>query len=102
MLRISAINLLLVGILLLNLFMLGTSRIRALIQAAAVQGVVLGVTQSLMSMASIVSPVITGLLIERQMLTAWAWLAAGLAVCAVRGWSLARLRFLTGARKIVA
>jgi hydrogenase-4 component E len=43
MLRISAINLLLVGILLLNLFMLGTSRIRALIQAAAVQGVVLGV-----------------------------------------------------------
>jgi hydrogenase-4 component E len=43
MLRVSAINLLLVGILLLNLFMLGTSRIRALIQAAAVQGVVLGV-----------------------------------------------------------
>lgn len=41
--RVSAINLLLVGILLLNLFMLGTSRIRALIQAAAVQGVVLGV-----------------------------------------------------------
>jgi hydrogenase-4 component E len=43
MLRFSAINLLLVGILLLNLFMLGTSRIRALIQAAALQGVVLGV-----------------------------------------------------------
>ena len=43
MFRISAINLLLVGVLLLNLFMLGTSRIRALIQAAAVQGVVLGV-----------------------------------------------------------
>ncbi len=43
MLRLSAANLLLVGILLLNLFMLGTSRIRALIQAAAVQGVVLGV-----------------------------------------------------------
>jgi hydrogenase-4 component E len=41
--RISAINLLLVGILLLNLFMLGTSRILALIQAAALQGVVLGV-----------------------------------------------------------
>lgn len=40
--RTSAINLLLVGILLLNLFMLGTSRIRALIQAAALQGVVLG------------------------------------------------------------
>jgi hydrogenase-4 component E len=43
MLRLSAVNLLLVGILLLNLFMLGTSRIRALIQAAALQGVVLGV-----------------------------------------------------------
>jgi len=43
MLRISIINLLLVGVLLLNLFMLGTSRIRALIQAAALQGVVLGV-----------------------------------------------------------
>jgi hydrogenase-4 component E len=43
MLRLSAVNLLLVGILLLNLFMLGTSRIRALIQAAAMQGVVLGV-----------------------------------------------------------
>jgi hydrogenase-4 component E len=40
-LRISAVNLLLVGVLLLNLFMLGTSRIRALIQAAALQGVVL-------------------------------------------------------------
>jgi hydrogenase-4 component E len=43
MLRLSAVNLLLVGILLLNLFMLGTSRILALIQAAALQGVVLGV-----------------------------------------------------------
>jgi hydrogenase-4 component E len=42
-LRLSTVNLLLVGILLLNLFMLGTSRIRALIQAAALQGVVLGV-----------------------------------------------------------
>jgi hydrogenase-4 component E len=41
--NVSLINLLLVGILLLNLFMLGTSRIRALIQAAALQGVVLGV-----------------------------------------------------------
>ena len=43
MLRLSAINLLVVGVLLLNLFMLGTSRIRALIQAAALQGVALGV-----------------------------------------------------------
>ena len=41
MLRLSFVNLLLVGVLLLNLFMLGTSRIRGLIQAAALQGVVL-------------------------------------------------------------
>ena len=47
------------------------------------QGVVLGVTQSLMSMASIVSPIIAGLLIERQMLTAWAWVAAGLAAVGI-------------------
>jgi len=42
-LRLSAVNTLVVGVLLLNLFMLGTSRIRALIQAAALQGVALGV-----------------------------------------------------------
>jgi len=47
MLRLSAINSLLVGVLLLNLFMLGTSRILALIQAAALQGVVLGVLAAL-------------------------------------------------------
>ena len=41
MLGLSSVNLLLVGVLLLNLFMLGTSRIRGLIQAAALQGVVL-------------------------------------------------------------
>jgi hypothetical protein len=38
---------------------------------------VLGITQSLMSMVSIVSPIVAGLLIEHQMLTAWAWVAAG-------------------------
>jgi len=43
------------------------------------QGVVLGITQSLTSMASIVAPVIAGLLIEHQMLTTWAWLAGALA-----------------------
>jgi hydrogenase-4 component E len=42
-LRLSVVNALVVGVLLLNLFMLGTSRIRALIQAAALQGVALGV-----------------------------------------------------------
>ena len=47
------------------------------------QGVVLGITQSLMSMASIVSPIVAGLLIEHQMLTAWAWVAAGLAAIGV-------------------
>jgi hydrogenase-4 component E len=49
MLRLSTVNMLLVGVLLLNLFMLGTSRIRALIQAAALQGVVLGVIPPLVS-----------------------------------------------------
>jgi hydrogenase-4 component E len=39
---IAMLNALLVVIFLLNLFVLGTSRIRALIQAAALQGVVLG------------------------------------------------------------
>ena len=47
------------------------------------QGVVLGITQSLMSMASIVAPVVGGLLIERQMLKEWAWAAAGLAAVGV-------------------
>ena len=47
------------------------------------QGVVLGITQSLMSMASIVSPIVAGLLIEHQMLKEWAWVAAGLAAIGV-------------------
>ena len=47
------------------------------------QGVVLGITQSLMSMASIVSPIIAGLLIERQMLKEWAWVAAALAAIGI-------------------
>jgi drug/metabolite transporter (DMT)-like permease len=40
---------------------------------------VLGITQALMSMASIVAPVLSGVLIEHGMLTAWAWAAAALA-----------------------
>jgi len=52
MLRLSFVNLLLVGVLLLNLFMLGTSRIRGLIQAAALQGVVLGVLMLTMGESS--------------------------------------------------
>jgi hydrogenase-4 component E len=39
---VSVLNMLLVVVLLLNLFVLGASRIRALIQAAALQGVLLG------------------------------------------------------------
>ena len=55
------------------------------------QGVVLGITQSLMSMASIVSPIVAGLMIEHQMLTGWAWATAGLAAIGVAlsrdGWT---------------
>ena len=47
------------------------------------QGVVLGITQSLMSMASIVSPILGGLLIESHLLKEWAWVAAGLAAIGV-------------------
>ena len=47
------------------------------------QGVVLGITQSLMSMASIVAPVVGGFLIQHQMLRAWAWVAAALALVGV-------------------
>ena len=43
------------------------------------QGAVLGLTQSLTSMASIAAPFVAGLLIQFGQLTAWAWLAAGLA-----------------------
>src|SRR5689334_18503956 len=40
------------------------------------QGVVLGLTQSLMSVAQIVAPVIAGYLIDRQLLTTWALVGA--------------------------
>jgi len=43
------------------------------------RGVVLGLTQSLTSIASIVAPFVAGLLIQYGQLTAWALLAAGLA-----------------------
>jgi MFS family permease len=43
------------------------------------QGVVLGITQSLMSIASIVAPVVAGVLISHQRLTTWAWLSGSLA-----------------------
>jgi len=47
------------------------------------QGMVLGLTQALMSMASIVSPLASGFLIGHGMLTAWAWVAALLAAVGV-------------------
>ena len=40
---ISILNAMLVGVVLLNLFALGTSRIRALVQAAALQGILIGI-----------------------------------------------------------
>jgi len=40
------------------------------------QGVVLGLTQSLMSVAQIIGPVIAGYLIDRQLLTTWALVGA--------------------------
>jgi hydrogenase-4 component E len=46
---VSFLNALLVAVLLLNLFVLGTSRIRALIQAAGLQGIVLGIMPLLTS-----------------------------------------------------
>jgi DHA1 family tetracycline resistance protein-like MFS transporter len=51
------------------------------------QGVVLGLTQSLMSIASIVAPMAAGLLIQVGLLTEWAWLAAAFAaVGGVMAW----------------
>lgn len=47
------------------------------------QGVVLGITQSLQSMAAIVTPIVAGLLIEYGMLTTWAWTAAAIAAVGV-------------------
>lgn len=44
------------------------------------QGVVLGLTQSLTAVASIVAPVLTGLLIEHRLLPEWAWFAAAAAL----------------------
>ncbi len=45
------------------------------------QGMVMGLMQSLMSISQIVAPFIAGLLIQNQLLSAWAW--AGAAVCGI-------------------
>lgn len=79
MLRLSAINLLVVGVLLLNLFMLGTSRIRALVRAAALQGIALAVMPLLLAsghggwnatLLAIATVVLKGSLIPRMLLRA--------------------------------
>jgi DHA1 family tetracycline resistance protein-like MFS transporter len=44
------------------------------------QGVVLGLTQSLSSIAAITAPPVAGLLIEHDLGRVWAWLAAGVAL----------------------
>ena len=58
------------------------------------QGMVLGLMQSLQSVAQIIAPLAAGVLIERQLLSAWAWVgaavgAAGLALSAGLGRSQA-------------
>jgi DHA1 family tetracycline resistance protein-like MFS transporter len=45
------------------------------------QGMVIGLMQSLMSIAQIVAPMIAGILIQHQFLSMWAW--AGTIICAV-------------------
>lgn len=40
------------------------------------QGLVLGITQSLTSVAQIIAPILTGFLIGQGLLSAWAWMAA--------------------------
>ena len=49
------------------------------------QGTVLGVSQALMSMASVVIPVLSGFLIEHDQLALWCWTAAAFAAV---GWAL--------------
>jgi MFS transporter, DHA1 family, tetracycline resistance protein len=49
------------------------------------QGLVLGVTSSLTSMAGIVAPVISGLIIDRGVLTLWPMMASLIALCGLLG-----------------
>jgi len=53
------------------------------------QGVVLGITQSLSSLAAIGAPIVAGLLIERQLLTEWAWVSAAMAAGGLLVWRMA-------------
>jgi MFS family permease len=56
------------------------------------QGTVLGITQSLSSIAAICAPIVAGLLIERQLLTQWAWTSATMAAIGLFVWVSARTR----------
>jgi MFS family permease len=47
------------------------------------QGIVLGLTQSLMSVAQIIAPVIGGFLIDRELLTTWAVTGAAISFAGV-------------------
>ena len=49
------------------------------------QGVVLGLNQSLNSVAQIIAPIVGGILIGREQLTMWAWVAAGAAFIGLLG-----------------
>jgi MFS family permease len=51
------------------------------------QGIVLGITQSLSSIAAIAAPIVAGMLIERQMLTHWAWMSAAMAALGLFVWT---------------
>jgi DHA1 family tetracycline resistance protein-like MFS transporter len=51
--------------------------------ARSEQGVVLGLTQSLNSVAAIVAPAVGGLLIDHSLLASWAWLAAAISGAAL-------------------
>ena len=54
------------------------------------QGVVLGITQALTSIAAIIAPFGAGLLIEHNYLSAWAWMSAALAGVGLLLWIGAR------------
>jgi MFS family permease len=62
--------------------------------AASEQGVVLGLTQSLQSLASIVAPPLAGFLIEHGQLGPWAWVSAAAALLGLIAarWGSAQVR----------
>ena len=53
------------------------------------QGAVMGLMQSLMSIAQVTAPVISGVLIERHLLSSWAWMGAAFSAA---GWAVLFMR----------